>query len=217
MRLQMLFSDPAGFFTDLLLILPALLIAISFHEFAHAFAANAMGDPSPRAMGRLTLDPFAHMDPIGLLMLTFLGFGYGKPVQVNPANFKNRFWGEIFVALAGVTMNLFLSVVFTIVYLLMVRFGVTSVILLTIISNIVQVNVVLMLFNLLPIPPLDGYRVVKRLFIGNVNPQFFWRLEQFGFVIVLILLATGIFTPFLSRAVGSVITFLLNTFSFIIR
>ena len=210
-RLSQLFTDPMGFIMSLLLVLPGVLIGLSFHEFAHALAATKMGDDTPRLMGRLTLDPFAHFDPIGLGMLLLLGFGYGKPVVVNPARFKNRFWGELLVAISGVLMNFILAFLFTFLYLALVfKFNVTNYYVTTIVLNIISINIVLMVFNLLPLPPLDGYRVVKRLFIGNVNPQFFWKLEQYGFFIVLILLATYLLTPFLSWAVNGVYGFMID-------
>ena len=210
-RLSQLFTDPMGFIMSLLLVLPGVLIGLSFHEFAHALAATKMGDDTPRLMGRLTLDPFAHFDPIGLGMLLLLGFGYGKPVVVNPARFKNRFWGELLVAISGVLMNFILAFLFTFLYLARVfKFNVTNYYVTTIVLNIISINIVLMVFNLLPLPPLDGYRVVKRLFIGNVNPQFFWKLEQYGFFIVLILLATDLLTPFLSWAVNGVYGFMID-------
>lgn len=210
-RLSQLFTDPMGFIMSLLLVLPGVLIGLSFHAFAHALAATKMGDDTPRLMGRLTLDPFAHFDPIGLGMLLLLGFGYGKPVVVNPARFKNRFWGELLVAISGVLMNFILAFLFTFLYLALVfKFNVTNYYVTTIVLNIISINIVLMVFNLLPLPPLDGYRVVKRLFIGNVNPQFFWKLEQYGFFIVLILLATDLLTPFLSWAVNGVYGFMID-------
>ena len=210
-RLSQLFTDPMGFIMSLLLVLPGVLIGLSFHEFAHALAATKMGDDTPRLMGRLTLDPFAHFDPIGLGMLLLLGFGYGKPVVVNPARFKNRFWGELLVAISGVLMNFILAFLFTFLYLALVfKFNVTNYYVTTIVLKIISINIVLMVFNLLPLPPLDGYRVVKRLFIGNVNPQFFWKLEQYGFFIVLILLATDLLTPFLSWAVNGVYGFMID-------
>ena len=100
---------------------------------------------------------------------------------------------------------------FTFLYLALVfKFNVTNYYVTTIVLNIISINIVLMVFNLLPLPPLDGYRVVKRLFIGNVNPQFFWKLEQYGFFIVLILLATDLLTPFLSWAVNGVYGFMID-------
>ncbi|MDL2225977.1 site-2 protease family protein [Eubacteriales bacterium OttesenSCG-928-M02] len=213
MRLQQLFSDPAGFLQNLLLVLPALIIALSFHEFAHALAANAMGDNTPRSMGRLTISPFAHIDPIGFLMFLFLGFGYAKPVVVNPNRFKHRFWGELLVSIAGVFMNFILAVLFTVVFYLLGGhvFLLSNPIWGSIVYYIITVNISLMVFNLLPIPPLDGYRVVKRIFIGNIKPQLFWTIERYGFIIVLVLLASNILTPFLSWAVGGIVDFIMNT------
>lgn len=205
MGLTQLFSDPAGFLYSTLLYLPGIIIGLSFHEFAHAWMSNKLGDPTPRAMGRVTLNPLAHIDPIGMLMLVFLGFGYGKPVMVNPAYYKHRRRDEIFVALAGVTMNFIIAFVVYFLYALLATYTdiFANVTFRIIISYIVTINVSLMVFNLLPIPPLDGYKVIKNLF-GHKNMNFFWAIEQYGFLILIALLAFGVtrsWIVYLSNAV----------------
>ena len=205
------FRDPTGTLLSILLTLPGVLIALSFHEYAHALAATKMGDDTPRLTGRLTLSPFAHFDLIGLVMLIFLGFGYGKPVQVNPSRFKNRFWGEILVSISGVLMNFILAFFFTFVSVFCIKvLHFTNIYYFTVIKGIVSTNLAVMVFNILPLPPLDGYRVVKRIFLGNVKYDFFWKVEQYGFLFVLILIATGILTPFLSSCVNGIYGFMLN-------
>ncbi len=110
----------------LLLTLPAVLVAITFHEFAHAFAADKLGDDTARTQGRLNLNPLSHIDPIGFALLLFAGFGWGKPVQINPNNFDRKYsvaTGEAIVAIAGPLMNFFLAIVFSIIYALIYKFA----------------------------------------------------------------------------------------------
>ena len=112
------FSNP-GKILELLLTIPGVLVAITFHEFAHAFAADKLGDDTPRLQGRLNLNPLSHLDPIGSIMLLFAGFGWGKPVQVNPRNYDRRMSmdkADAIVSIAGPTMNFILAIVFTILY-----------------------------------------------------------------------------------------------------
>ena len=115
-----------GELLNLLLTLPAVLIAITFHEFAHAFAADKMGDDTPRRQGRLTLNPFAHLDPVGSLLLIFAGFGWGKPVNVNPRNYNRDITVEkadAIVSIAGPAMNMILAIFFTIIYFTVYKFA----------------------------------------------------------------------------------------------
>ena len=154
----------------MLLALPGIIIGLSLHEFAHAYVSYKLGDVTPMVQGRVTISPFAHIDPIGFLLLMLFGFGYGKPVEINPNNYKNPRRDEIFVALAGVITNFFVAVLFAFVYFLLARFNVISLYstISTILINIIFINVHLMVFNLLPIPPLDGYKVVRNLLLGHV-------------------------------------------------
>ena len=158
---------------DILYSLPAVFLAFSFHEFAHALAAYSMGDPTPKFQGRLTLDPLAHVDWIGLIMFTIFGFGWAKPVQVNPSNFKNRKWGDILVSIAGPIANLVLALFAFIVFHILIRIVTPSLsnglsngmtILLTILDKVASLNIVFAFLNLIPIAPFDGYHIVKTLF-----------------------------------------------------
>ena len=111
---------------SLLLTLPAVLIAITFHEFAHAFAATKLGDDTPRMQGRLNLNPLSHIDPIGFVLLLFAGFGWGKPVQINPRNFDRRYSmeaGEAIVSFAGPLMNFILAIIFALIYAAVYKFA----------------------------------------------------------------------------------------------
>ena len=154
---------------NLILILPGLLIAITFHEFAHAYAAVKLGDDTPRRQGRLSLNPLSHLDPIGSVLLLFAGFGWGKPVEINPRNFDRKYSmakGEAIVSVAGPLMNFVLAFLFAIIYFFILRFAqvwllttqIGQIIEIIIISTI-SVNIGLGVFNLLPFPPLDGSKI----------------------------------------------------------
>jgi len=152
MLISLLFSAPILFFA----IFIALVISITFHEFCHVLAARLQGDQTGERMGRLTLNPLAHLDPWGTLALLFIGFGWGKPAPYNPYNLKNQKYGPALVALAGPASNLLLIIVFGVILkFLYPIFGQMSY--LTIfLQALVGFNGVLMVFNLIPIPPLDG-------------------------------------------------------------
>jgi Zn-dependent protease len=154
-----------------------LLFAITIHEFSHAYAADRLGDPTPRAMGRLTLNPLAHLDPIGTLMIFIAHFGWGKPVPIDPYNFKNPRRDEIIVALAGPISNIILGSTIGIISLTTGYFN-------EILYIIAIVNFSLAVFNLIPIPPLDGSKVFLNLM--PVEKAYEWEkaFERYGFFIV---------------------------------
>ena len=152
-----------------IIALPGIVIGLSFHEFAHAVVAYKLGDMTPKIQGRVTVNPIAHIDPFGFATLFLAGFGWGRAVEINPYNFRHRKRDELLVSFAGVTMNLFIAVVFTMIYkILAVNINPYTFqgadILMLIIRYIVYINIVLMIFNLLPIPPLDGFSIVTELF-----------------------------------------------------
>ena len=189
---------------DILYSLPAIFLAFSFHEFAHAFVAYRMGDSTPKLQGRLTLDPLAHVDWIGLIMFALFGFGWAKPVQVNPTNFRNRKWGDILVSIAGPVANILLAfLALLIIQILSYFYSFNSnlnsgmAILLSILYKIVSLNIVFAFLNLIPVPPFDGYKIVKNLFFRK-HIKFFWLLERYSMIILFAMI-------------------LLNTFSFLIR
>ncbi len=174
----------------ILYLLPAFVIALSFHEAAHAWMANRMGDPTARNLGRLTLDPTKHIDIFGMISFLLIGFGWAKPVPTNPRNYYNYKKGNVLVSLAGVTTNLILSFVFYLVFFLVfVIFGVSSEIVFRILYYIVMMNIVLFVFNLIPIPPLDGHHLVSG-FIARKSPQFFMYYMRYGRYLLLILVFT---------------------------
>lgn len=151
-------------------MLPGIIIALSFHEFAHAWVSDRLGDPTPRRQGRVTLNPLAHIDWIGFAALLLIGFGWGKPVQIDPGYYKNRRRDEFLVAIAGVTMNLILAVIFAIPTRAIVR-AFSGAAASDLVYNIylmlfytVSINIVLMIFNLIPCPPLDGWGIITQIF-----------------------------------------------------
>lgn len=194
---------------------PALLIAITIHEYAHAQTAEAMGDPTPRLMGRLTFNPLAHLDILGAVMLVLFHFGWAKPVAINPNNFRNRREGMIKVALAGPAANLFLCFLAELIMVVMNRLdiltpGVGAFLLWT-----MQYNVWFAFFNLLPVPPLDGSRLLCEILPADKAYKFESFVGAYGFYILIALVASGIIsyilTPF---ALGylSLVDFILGIF-----
>ncbi|WP_169515399.1 site-2 protease family protein [Anaerovorax odorimutans] len=204
------FENPADWFMNTLILLPAIIIGLSFHEFAHAKVSNILGDDLPELQGRVTINPKAHIDPIGFIALLFVGFGWGKPVQINPQNYKKPRRDELLVAIAGVTMNLILAVLFIGIFRLLVEFQyefITETSMGSIISQmiyaIIQINIVLMIFNLLPIPPLDGFNIVTQIF-NLRNTQLYYQIYDKGFIILLLLIIFNITDKILIPAVNIV-------------
>jgi Zn-dependent protease len=154
-----------------------------FHEFSHAYTADRLGDPTPRMMGRLTLNPIAHIDPLGFLMLIVVHFGWAKPVMTNPAKYKVKRYGFAMVGIAGPLMNLMLMVVFFFTLNLLFRFNVLTEYspFTPMLEYAVLINAALFVFNLIPIPPLDGYNILKDLvLIRFVNSRSLWNFERYG-------------------------------------
>jgi Zn-dependent protease len=182
---NLLLHDPLSF---LLLAIP-LLYSIIIHEVAHGWVAEKMGDSTARWMGRLTLDPRRHLDPVGTIMLFLFGFGWAKPVPINPGNFRNYRKGLILVSSAGIAANILLAFLTALIYSIF-GLGIDGPVA-TVLGRFFQVNVMLAAFNLIPIPPLDGSKILM-----GFSPKHFQytlaRLENYGFFIVLGLLWLGI-------------------------
>lgn len=171
--------------------LPGLIIAMSIHEYAHARVAVSMGDFTPKFTGRLTLNPLAHIDPIGLIMLLIMQFGWAKPVMINPTNFRDRKKGEILVALAGPASNFIVAfIAMAVLSLYGVFFTMTSGVR-SVFWLIIIYNINFGIFNLIPIPPLDGSRVLMQLLPYEYQYKLA-SLERYSFIILIAIMATPI-------------------------
>lgn len=164
----------------------ALLVGLTFHEFSHALLADQLGDHRPRAMGRLTLNPLPHIDPIGALMLVVAGFGWAKPVMVNPAALRGGRPGMAMVAFAGPIANVVVAVAFAIAFRVMDLAGIEDGFFLNLVGLIVQLNILLAIFNLIPIPPLDGYNVLLA-FLPPRQAMVVRQYAPYGVIVLLLL------------------------------
>lgn len=181
---------------SLLLTLPAVIIAITFHEFAHAWAADKLGDDTPRYQGRLNLNPMSHLDPVGFVLLMFAGFGWGKPVQINPRNFNRNVSmqkGEAIVSLAGPLMNFIIAIVSAIilgaVYMYASPVFLTSMvgtIIYILLQELVVVNIGLGVFNLIPLPPLDGSKIFMSIIPYKARTWLINNSTMFYYVFLII-------------------------------
>lgn len=213
------FSDPVHWIIDKLLMLPAIVIGLSFHEFAHGITSHLLGDPTPKMQGRLTLNPFKHFDAFGFLALLFAGFGWGIPVEIDPRYYKHPRRDELIVSLAGVTMNFIIAVVFCFVlkgiFLLNPDFGSVgiSAYVLDIIVNIVLINIILMIFNLVPIPPLDGFGVITEIF-NLKTKSWYYPLYQNGFAILMVVMIIGVLDKVITPPIVAIYNFLISTIIF---
>lgn len=192
---------------ETLYYLPALLIALSVHEAAHAYTAYKLGDKSQKALGRLSLSPLAHIDPIGFIFMLVFKFGWGKPVVMDDRNFKNRRKGIMLVALAGPLSNIILAFVFTIILKLLDVFGVLAIMINSNIGNILYImllymigfNVMFGVFNLIPLPPFDGAKVLTYFLPEKAKRGMDW-LEQYSIWIIAILMLTDVYQLIIAPA-----------------
>lgn len=191
---------------DSLLRIPGILLGFTFHEYAHAYAATKFGDPTPGRDGRLTANPLAHTDIWGLLLFIFAGFGWAKPVRTNPSYYhgdvKKK---DIIVSLAGPATNLVITIISSLMYIAFIKTGAykiaggnTQYIIMEVIWNIILMNSVMFIFNLIPIPPLDGYHILIDL-IPHVSYEFMAFVERYGFII----LSVFILSPASNYIVGN--------------
>jgi Zn-dependent protease len=199
---------------NLLLTLPGLILGLTVHEFSHAKMANRLGDPTPDHQGRLTLNPLAHIDPVGFICLIFAGFGWGKAVQVDPSYFRNPPRDNMLVALAGPISNLILAFVLFIIYPFVYYFflpgnATLNGIMYTMVFLAAQINLCLFAFNLLPFPPLDGSKILSYFLKGKAR-EFIWNLERYSLFIIAILFLTGLPVRLITPVVSFLGEFMIN-------
>ncbi|SNZ14697.1 site-2 protease family protein [Hydrogenobacter hydrogenophilus] len=206
---------------EAVITIPAIMVAVILHEYAHGWMAYRMGDPTAKEAGRLTLKPIPHIDPFGTLILPamfiLIGspilFGWAKPVPINPLRFRDLKIGTFFVSIAGIGMNLMLALIFGFLYRLIDAgyldfLGQKTILPLAIFfAKSVLINVILAVFNAIPIPPLDGSRALMSFFSIKYW-ETFYRFEMYGFLILTLLLFTGV----LGRIMYPPILFLYNLF-----
>ena len=180
-------SDPITF----LLTIPAVLWAISFHEFCHGYAAKLVGDPTAERHGRLTLSPLAHFDLVGTMCLLFFGFGWAKPVPINTRYFRHPQRDIVLVSLAGIAGNILTAALFVLLYRFLGEavYALTGRAGITVLRQMILINLGLASFNLIPIPPLDGSKVLYAFLPFNALNYYYW-LERYGMYILLGLLMT---------------------------
>lgn len=204
---------------DLLLSVPAVLLAITVHEFGHALAAYKLGDDTPLRQGRLSLNPFDHVDPLGLAMLLFAHIGWGKPVQIDPRNYNRNISVEkadAIVSFAGPLMNFITAIIFALIYCAIIKFAGTAFlmsniggIIIAIVAYIVTMNIGLGVFNLIPLPPLDGSKIFLPILPYNAK-SWFIEHEQIFYFIFLIIWITGIAGRLISPIIGQMTSWILT-------
>lgn len=186
---------------SMIILLVVILFAITIHEFSHALAADMLGDPTPRLAGRLTLNPIRHIDPIGFIMLFLIRFGWAKPVPINPYNFRDPVRGEMVVSFAGPASN-FLAAwiaamlirIFPVNHIIITNAFVVSAI-----SDFIFINLALAVFNLIPVPPLDGSHILEPFLPYEIKQT----LEQYGFFILIFILIFPPTSYFLFHVINS--------------
>ena len=189
--LNLLLNDPAAF---IILSIP-LLYSIIIHELAHGWVAYRLGDPTAKLQGRLSFNPVRHLDPIGTIMLFIFGFGWARPVPINLSNIPNRRKGLILVSGAGIVANIILAFIALLLYRLMSPE--LSAVTTKILYYLAKINIMLAAFNLIPIPPLDGSKILMGFASEGVR-RFLFQIEPFGFFIVIGLLYLGILDPLIN-------------------
>jgi len=212
-------TSMTDFLTELIILAPPLLFALTLHEFAHGFIADRLGDPTARLAGRLTLNPLSHLDPLGTIAFFFIKFGWAKPVPVNAGYFRNPKQDMLWVALAGPVTNFGLAIISAIltkiawlIASLLPYSRVMEAILLPLSAMLVAsvwINLVLAIFNILPIPPLDGGRILAGLLPDRLAEPY-RQVERYGFIIILILAFSGLLSKVILPIIRSVNDLLLS-------
>jgi len=205
MIISLLFENPIMFFAWAV----AIVIAITVHEFAHALAGTLLGDSTAKLQGRLTLNPISHLDLWGTLLLLVVGFGWGKPVPFNPYNLRNQRWGAAIVAMFGPLANLVSVIIFAVVIRLVFAFSGLGPenMLIQFLLALIMVDTILLVFNLIPIPPLDGSKILFAILPSKYN-NFKIVLQRQGFFLLLALIIFDRILPV--SILGSLFGFVIN-------
>ncbi|WP_418789981.1 site-2 protease family protein [Phosphitispora sp. TUW77] len=192
-------------------ILPALLLGLTLHEFAHAYVAFRLGDPTAKNLGRLTINPLKHLDPLGTIFLLFFHFGWAKPVPINPFHFKgDRQRGMLWVSLAGPATNLMIAVVTVLLWRIMMP---QSEVIRIIFAYMVSINLILAVFNIIPVPPLDGSKILAGLLPRRYS-HIVYNLEKYGFIILILMMLFGVIGTILMPIVQVIQTLLFKLAGF---
>lgn len=208
------FDNPKEWLRGMIVMLPGIIVGLSMHEFSHGIVSYRLGDPTPKVQGRLTVNPLAHIDPLGFIALLFCGFGWGVPVEINPSYYRHRRRDEFFVSIAGVMMNLLIAVLSAVIlrFILYSQVAETAMgdILVDIFVQMAVINLVLMIFNLIPVPPLDGFGILTQIF--NLR-KYSWYdvVYNNGMWILLALIIFNVTGMIISPAVNSIWSMLVNT------
>jgi len=189
---------------DLIFLIPAIIIGITVHEFSHAFMSVKLGDPTPKFQDRLTLNPLSHIDPFGLVALVLFGFGWGRPVQINPSYYKNGKRDRILVSLAGPLSNILVILITAIIFRFTINM--TSNFIWKLGAYIININAVLCIFNLLPIPPLDGSKILLEILPLDNKYQLYYKLQKYSLLIFIVFLATGLAQKILMPGVNAILS-----------
>ena len=208
-----LISSLISLMSEILIVLPTTLIALTVHELAHGWVSSKLGDPTPKAQGRLTLNPLKHLDPLGTVLMLVTGFGWAKPVSVNPMYYKDRKKGMALVAAAGPLANLIMAAIAMLLGMLALKLsstgGFNPTLILTIVRIFVFRNLCFLVFNLIPIPPLDGAKVLG-MFLPNRTYYTMLQYEQYAIFLIMILSLTGAFDRIIGAGVNAVWNVLQN-------
>ncbi|NCS97110.1 MAG: site-2 protease family protein [Candidatus Pacebacteria bacterium] len=206
MLLTLLFESP------LLFVLAAggLIIALTIHEFAHAFIADKLGDPTPTYQGRVTLNPLAHLDPLGTLAILVVGFGWGKPVQFDPFNLKDPKRDTALIALAGPASNILLAIALAVVYHLLPGTTFFLGIVAPVLQYIISINVMLAIFNLVPVYPLDGSKIFQALLPAENALAYEQFMQRYGSIVLLMLIVPWSGSSPVQALISPIISFVVN-------
>ncbi len=205
-------NDPQAAILNIIGFIIALIIAISVHEFSHALSAYRLGDNTAKNQGRLTLNPKAHLDPMGTIMIVFAGFGWGRPTPVSPWNLRiGEKAGMAVVSVAGPISNVIVALITGIIFQVYMNSGTDSIQVARILLTVIQLNLVLAIFNLLPIAPLDGFKIVLGLLPRDAALSFA-KTERYGMIILVLIIMGDVFLNLgiLGRVISPVISFLMR-------